>query len=242
MFFCSEDRISSLERDRKIPFDGKFGLGFLYLDFSFCYCKLFTLYAVLWDLAGVVRTHSGKEPATFHSVRRNPKSCLLCHVSWLISYFIVKLYLPSILTSVKAWRNLSGIAKDFEPAGKSIVKELRIFIAEIGQRYSFPSPKNLNLQNRAFLCASNFHRVVWNGGCLEYSDLIRDVNAGCFPQSRKKTRFWAIQSIMRFQSRMSMVTLIFKIMQIPRQIKKPAFLIYPIRHKTTFHRHLSLVC
>ena len=86
--------------DQKFKFGGLIGNGNSCLDSVFCYSKVFRLHAIIHDAAGTVRTHSGKGPGYCYIIGRGPNSCLLGHVTGLLFYLYVKLFLPSIFNSV----------------------------------------------------------------------------------------------------------------------------------------------
>ena len=98
--FCWDSRVSLRETDQKFKFVGTIGYGDSYLDSVFRYSKVFRLHAILHDAAGAVRVHSGKGPGYCYMIERGPNSCLLGHVTGLIFCLYVRVFLPSIFSSV----------------------------------------------------------------------------------------------------------------------------------------------
>ena len=98
--FCWNSRLSLREMDQKLKFVGLIGYGNSYLDSVFRYSKVFRLHAILHDAAGAVRANSGKGLGYCYMIGRGPNSCLLGHVTGLFFCLYVKLFLPSIFTSV----------------------------------------------------------------------------------------------------------------------------------------------
>ena len=98
--FCWNSRFSVREMEQKIPFGGLIGYGNSYLDSIFRYSKVFRLHAILHDAAGAVRAQKGKGPDYCYMIGRGPNSCLLGHVTGLLLCLYVKIFLPSIFTSV----------------------------------------------------------------------------------------------------------------------------------------------
>ena len=70
------------------------------LDSVFRYSKVFRLLAILHVAVRAVRTHSGKGPRYCYMTGRGQNSCLLGHVTGLLFCLYVKIFLPSIFTSV----------------------------------------------------------------------------------------------------------------------------------------------
>ena len=98
--FCWDSGLSLREMDRKLIFGQLIGYGNSRLDTVFRYSKVFRLHAVLHDAVGAVQSHSGKGPGYCYMIGRGPNSCLLGHVTGLLFYLYVKLFLPSIFKSV----------------------------------------------------------------------------------------------------------------------------------------------
>ena len=98
--FCCDSRLSLREVDQKFNFAGNIGYGYSYLEFLFRHFEAFRLQAILHDTAGAVRSHSGKGPGYCYMIGRGPNSCLLGHVTGLLSCLYVKIFLPSIFNSV----------------------------------------------------------------------------------------------------------------------------------------------
>ena len=97
--FCWDSRLSLRETDQKIEFGGTIGYGDSYLEFFIRHFKLFRQHALLHDVAGAVRAHSGKGPGYCYMIGLGSNSCLLGHVTGLLFCFYVKLFLPSIFNS-----------------------------------------------------------------------------------------------------------------------------------------------
>ena len=98
--FCQASRLSLRERDQKFKFGGTMVYGNSYLEFLFRHFKVFTLHAILHDVAGAVQAHSGNGPGYHYMIGRGPNSCFLCHVTGLLFCLYVKVFLPSIFNSV----------------------------------------------------------------------------------------------------------------------------------------------
>ena len=98
--FCWDSRLSLGEMDQKFKFGGTIGSGYSYLELLFRHFKVFSLHAVLHDVAGAVRAHSGKGLGYCYMIGRGPISCLLGHVTGLLLCLYVKLFLPSIFSPV----------------------------------------------------------------------------------------------------------------------------------------------
>ena len=98
--FFWDSGLSLREVDQKIKFGGLIGYGNFCLDSVFRYSKVFRLHAILHDVAGAVRSHSGKGPCYCYMIGRAPNSCLLGHVTGILFCLYVKVFLPSIFNSV----------------------------------------------------------------------------------------------------------------------------------------------
>ena len=98
--FCWHSRLSVPEMDQKFKFGGTIGYGDSYLEFLFRHFKVFRLHAILQDAAGGERAHSGEGPGYCYKIGRRPNSCLLGHVTGLLLCPYVKIFLPSIFSSV----------------------------------------------------------------------------------------------------------------------------------------------
>ena len=98
--FCWDSGLSLREMDQKFKFGGLIGYGNSFLDSVFRYSKVFRLHAILHDAAGAVRTHSGKGPGYCYMIGRGSNSCLFGHLTGLLIFLYVKLFLPSIFNSV----------------------------------------------------------------------------------------------------------------------------------------------
>ena len=98
--FCCDSSLSLHKMDQKFKFGGLIGYGNSHLDSVFRYSKVFRFHAKLHDAAAAVRSHSVKEPGYCYMIGRWPNSCLLGHVTGLLFCLSVKLFLPSIFSSV----------------------------------------------------------------------------------------------------------------------------------------------
>ena len=74
-----------------------------------------------------------------------------------------------------------------------IIKEYRVFIDSHFQGYPFRPPKKYKPTKQAFWCRRNLHGIVWNKGCLDYSELpkiiFNDVKGENFPKGTEKCKF-----------------------------------------------------
>ena len=95
---CWDSRFSSGEMDQKFEFGGTIRYGNACLEFLFRYFKIFGLHAI-HDAAGAVPAHSRKGPGYCHMIGRGASSCLLGHVTGLLSCLYGKIFLPSIFNS-----------------------------------------------------------------------------------------------------------------------------------------------
>ena len=98
--FCCDSRHSLREMDQKLKFCELIGYGNSCLDSVSRYSKVFRLHAILHDAAGAVRSHSGIGPGYCYMIGRGSKSCLLGRVTGLVFCLSVKIFLPSIFSSV----------------------------------------------------------------------------------------------------------------------------------------------
>ena len=98
--FCWDSGLSLREMDQKFNIGGLIGYGNSCLDSVFRYSKVLRLHAILHDAAGAVRSHTGKGRGYCYMIGRGPNSCLLRHVTALLFCLHVKIFLPSIFTSV----------------------------------------------------------------------------------------------------------------------------------------------
>ena len=86
--------------DQMLKFGGTISYGDSYLEFLFCQFKVFRVHALLHDAAGAVGAHNGTGPAYCYIFGRGPNSYVLSHVTGLLFWLYVKLFLPSIFNSV----------------------------------------------------------------------------------------------------------------------------------------------
>ena len=82
-FFWWDFRLSFREMDQTIKIGGTFGYGGSYLVFLFPRFKIYTLLAIVPDVAGAVKTYSGKGLGYCYLIGRGPNSSLLGHVTGL---------------------------------------------------------------------------------------------------------------------------------------------------------------
>ena len=66
---------------------------------------------------------------------------------------------------------MSSVELDIELADKNVFKEMGVFIDGKVQGHSFQPPKKQKPTKQAFWCTRNLHRIVWNSGRLDYSEL-----------------------------------------------------------------------
>ena len=98
--FCWDSRFFLHEMYQKFKFGGLIGYGTYRLDSVFRYSKVFRLHAILHDAAGAGQSHSGKGPGYCYMIARGTRFCLLGHVTGLLFWLYVKIFLPSIFNSV----------------------------------------------------------------------------------------------------------------------------------------------
>ena len=60
---------------------------------------------------------------------------------------------------------------DIELADKSVNRELEVFIDGKLQRYQFRAPKKVQTHKTSIWCTRKLNCIVWNRGCLDYSEL-----------------------------------------------------------------------
>ena len=98
--FCWGSRNFLRETDQRFEFGGTIGYGDSYLEIQFRHFKVFRLHAILHVAAGALRAHSSKRSGYCYMIGRGPTPCLLGHVTGLLFCFHVKIFLPSIFTSI----------------------------------------------------------------------------------------------------------------------------------------------
>ena len=177
---------------KSFTFGGTIGYGDSYLEFLFRHFNVYRLHAILNDAARAVKAYSGKGAGYCCMNGREPKSCLLGHVTGLLFCLYVKLFLTSIFKSVDFWSN---IVLDVGPAEKYVFKGLGVFIDGIVQGYSFCPPKKYKPTKKAVWCIRNLNGIVWNSGRLYYSRfpniLPRDVKGEHFAKRTEKFKLLA---------------------------------------------------
>ena len=99
-FFCWDSRLSLREMDKKFAFGGTIGYRDSYLECFFRHFEVFRVNSALHDIAGAVGVHGAKGAGYFYMIGRGPNSCLLGQVTGLLFCLYVKIFLPSIFTSV----------------------------------------------------------------------------------------------------------------------------------------------
>ena len=180
--------------EQNFNFDGLIGYGNSSLDSILCCSKAFRLHAILHDVAGAVRSHSGKGPGYCYMIERGPKSCLLGHVSGPLLCLYVKLFLPSIFNSVDLRSSMSLIVLDIELTEKNIIKELRLLIDGSLEGFSFCPPKTFKPNKQTTWNTKHLHGIAWSSGKLEYEKLftvfydIKTMNAEVWAKGFEKCR------------------------------------------------------
>ena len=66
---------------------------------------------------------------------------------------------------------MSCILLQIERADLNGMRELGVFKDRRLQEYSIRPPKKFKPTEQALWCVGNLHRIVWNSGCLDYSQL-----------------------------------------------------------------------
>ena len=103
-----------------------FGYGDSFLDFIFCFLKVFGQLAKLLDAAAAVGSHTVKERGYSYMIGAAQNFCLLDHVTGLFSYHSVT-KLPSILKILNFWSFATGIVLDVELEDKKFSFRFMIF-------------------------------------------------------------------------------------------------------------------
>ena len=192
--FCWDSGLSLRDMNQNFKFGGLIGYGNSYLDSVFRYSKVFRLNAILHDAAGAVRSHSGKGPGYCYMIGRGPNSSLFCHVTGLLFYLYVKLFLPSIFNSVHFWSSMSMIVLDKELTEKNIIEELGLFLNGSLQGFSFCPPKTFKPNKQTTWNTNHLHGTAWSSGKLDYDKLfavfydIKVMNAEVFAKGLEKCR------------------------------------------------------
>ena len=120
-------------------------------------------------LAGPVRAHSGKGLGYCYKIGRGPNWCLFGHVTGLLFFLYVNLFLPSIFNSVDFSSSFSCFVLDIELEDKNFLWKLRNFFDGKFQGYSFCPSKEYKPTEQEFWCTINLHGIVWNSGRFDYS-------------------------------------------------------------------------
>ena len=167
-----------------------------YMDFLFRHFKVIRLHAKLHDAAGASGAQSGKGPGYCYRIGWGPNSCLLGNVTGLPVCFYVKLFLPSIFKLVDFWSSKSCIVIHLQLTDISVIKESGVFVDGKLHGYSIRPPQKCKPTKQAVWCTRNFHRLVLNGGCLDYSELPNvlpsDVKGGFFAKRTENARLLAV--------------------------------------------------
>ena len=107
--FVSADRrwndwlpLRSLEQNFEV-----FICGDSYSEFFFLHFKKFKIRAILYEAAEAVGAHSVKDLGYCYMIGWRPNLCVLGHMTGLLFYIHVKLFLPSIFDFVDFWRSMS---------------------------------------------------------------------------------------------------------------------------------------
>ena len=169
--FFRNSTLSLCDIDEKFPFWWNCWLWGLVLGKTFCHAKVVRLHARLHDAAGVVPSHSDKDPEYCYMIGRGLIPCLLCDVTGLLLCLQIKLLLPSIFNSVDFWSSMSCIVLDIVFADKNSIMELGFFIDGNVQWCSFCPPTKYRTTEQAFWYTRNLHWLVWNSRCEENSEL-----------------------------------------------------------------------
>ena len=195
--FCWDSRFSLREVDQKDKFGATIGYGNSYLELLFRHFKIIKLDAILYDTAGAVRAHSGKNSGYCYMIRRGPSSCLLGHVTGLLFCLYVRIFLPSIFNSVDFWNSMCCIVLDIELTEKNIIKELGLCVDGSVQGFSFCPPKSFKPNKQTTWNTSRLHGIAWSSGKLDYEKLfavfynIKVMNAEVFAKGFAKCRLLA---------------------------------------------------
>ena len=85
---------------KKITFGGTISYGDSYLELSVRHFKVFRLQALLHVFVGAEKSHGGEDLGHSHMIGQGPNSCLLGHVTGILFFLYLKLFLLSIFISV----------------------------------------------------------------------------------------------------------------------------------------------
>ena len=192
--FCWDSRLCFFDMDQNFKFGVTIGYGDTYLEVLFRHFKIFRLHAILHGAAGAVRAHSGRGPGYCYMIGRGPNSCLLGHVTGLLFCLYVKIFLPSIFTSVDFWKGMPLIALIIELTEKDTIKELGLYIDGSLKGFSVCPPKTFKPNKQTTWNTSHLLGIAWGIGKLDYdkfSDVFYDIklmNAEVFAKGLKKCR------------------------------------------------------
>ena len=125
-------------------------------------------------------------------IGRGPNSCLLGHVTGILFFLYVKIFLPSIFNSVDYCNSMSLIVLVIELTEKNIIKEVGLFIDGSRQGFSFCPPKTFKPNKQTTWNTSHLHGIAWCSGKLDYEKLfavfydIKVMNAEVFARGLEK--------------------------------------------------------
>ena len=114
--------------DQKIINGGFINYGDWFVEIIICHYKVFRLHAVLNDVGGAVRSHSGKGRGYSYMIGQGPKSCLLGQLTEVFFCLFLKHFMSSIFNSVDFESSMFRTVLDFEIADKTNIMELEVFI------------------------------------------------------------------------------------------------------------------
>ena len=143
-----------------------------------------------------MRAQSGEGPGYYYMIGQGPNSCLLGHVTGLLFCLYVKIFLPSIFNSVDFWNTMSLFVLDIELTEKDIFKELRLYIDDSLQDFSFCPTKTFKPNKQALWNTSHLHGFAWSSGKLDYDKVfavfydINIMNAEVFARGLEKCRLF----------------------------------------------------
>ena len=126
---------------------------------------------MLHDAAGAVWAQSGKGLGYRYVIGRGPNSCFPGHVSGLLFCIYVKIFLPSILSSVGFWNSMSLVVLDIELTEKNINKELGLYTDGSLQALSICPPKTCKPDKQTKWNTSHLHGIARSSGKLDYDKL-----------------------------------------------------------------------
>ena len=141
-----------------------------------------------------MRAHSGKGLGYCYMIGRGPNSCLLGHVTGLLLCLYVKLFLPSIFSSVDLWSSMSLFVLDIELTEKNLIKELGLFVDGSLQGVSLCPPNILKPNKQTTWNTSHLQGIAWSSRRLDYDKLfavfydVKVLNAEVFAKGLENCR------------------------------------------------------